>query len=59
MADVDDILARLEQALEIYGRILDMMKADPDDAALLDDARKKMRWAIKDLATKVWLSEKE
>lgn len=59
MADVDDILARLEQALEIYGRILDTMKANPDDATLLDDARKKMRWAIKDLATKVWRLEKQ
>jgi hypothetical protein len=59
MADVDDILARLEQALEIYGRIVELMNSDETNRALLEDPAKKMRWAIKELATQFWRSEKQ
>ena len=48
----------MERAVEIYARIVEIQKADPDQAVTLDDAAKKMRWAIRDIARKIWMSEK-
>ena len=48
----------MERAVAIYARIVEIRKADPDEAVTLDDAAKKMRWAIRDIARKIWMSEK-
>lgn len=58
MSDVNDLIDRMERAVAIYARIVEIRKADPDEAVTLDDAAKKMRWAIRDIARKIWMSEK-
>ena len=60
MSDVNrDDLDELERALMIYGKICDLMEADPKDAALLEKSRQRMRWAINDLVQKFHRRSKE
>jgi hypothetical protein len=58
VSDVNDLIDRMERAVAIYARIVEIQKADPVEGVNLDDAAKKMRWAIRDIARKIWMLEK-
>lgn len=59
MSNVNDLLERLERAVDIYAQLLAMIEADTENRSLLAEPAKKMRWAIRDLANEIWLAGKQ
>ena len=41
MSDVNDLIDRMERAVAIYARIVELQKADPVEGVNLDDAAKR------------------
>ena len=59
MSNVNDLLERLERAVDIYAQLVATIEADNENRSLLAEPAKKMRWAIRDLANEIWLTGKQ